>query len=231
MPTVSCHVCHASFDRRDTVGPAGIHRSVLARITETAGGPPGEDARICRRCFFTARTASLIDRLARQRGTLTAIERDLAAKASEHETVAANIDAEFESKATLADRAADMVARLGGTWTFVGAMCLAIAVWTLVNSRAGTAAVDPFPYILLNLVLSCVAALQAPVLLMSANRQTAHDRRKANQDFLVNLKAEIEVASLHEKLDHLLHVQWDELLEMQELQIEMLETVVGRKTR
>ena len=228
MPAdVTCHMCHASFDRTETVGIAGIRRPLLVQIAETAG-PVDGDTRVCRQCFYTVRTAFLLDRLERERGSLTAIERELADKASQHETVAANIDAEFERTASLAERSADLVATLGGSWRFVGTMCAVIAVWMALNGRAGVGAYDPFPFILLNLALSCVAALQAPILLMSANRQAAHDRRKADQDFRVNLKAEIEVASLHEKMDHLLHVQWDQLLEMQELQIEMLESIVAR---
>ena len=85
-----------------------------------------------------------------------------------------------------------------------------------------TRAFDPYPFILLNLVLSCIAALQAPVIMMSQNRQVARDRMQAEQDFRVNLKAELEIASLHEKVDHLLHAQWERIVELQEMQLELL---------
>lgn len=223
---VTCQVCHAPFAHDDTVGTAGIRLALLAKINATAG-PVNEDSRVCRKCLFALRTDDLVSRLAEERGSLSAIERELAKKATQHETVAANIDEDFTRTASLADRAADAVARIGGSWFFVIGMCAIIAVWMTLNGHEGKTAHDPFPFILLNLALSCVAALQAPILLMSANRHSSHDRRKADQDFLVNLKAEIEVASLHEKLDHLLHVQWEQLLEVQDLQIEMLETLVA----
>lgn len=226
----TCHVCHTAFEHAETVGIAGIHLPLLARIV-AAAGPVGDDTRVCWKCLFAVRTEYLVARLADERGSLTAIERDLAAKSTQHETVAANIDEDFERTASLADRAADAVARIGGSWFFVAGMCATIAVWMVMSGREGRDAYDPFPFILLNLALSCIAALQAPILLMSTNRHSSHDRRKADQDFLVNLKSEIEVASLHEKLDHLLHVQWEQLLEVQDLQIEMLETLVGHRPK
>jgi uncharacterized membrane protein len=91
-------------------------------------------------------------------------------------------------------------------------------------------AFDPYPFILLNLVLSCIAALQAPVIMMSQNRSAARDRMQADQDFRINLKAEIEIAALHEKVDHLLHAQWEQLIEMQETQLELLGDLTARKS-
>ncbi len=105
-----------------------------------------------------------------------------------------------------------------------------LLVWIAVNAWAlRERAFDPYPFILLNLVLSCVAALQAPIIMMSQNRHSARDRRQADQDFRVNLKAELEVASLHEKLDHLLHHQWDSMVELQQVQIDLLHELSGRK--
>jgi uncharacterized membrane protein len=92
-------------------------------------------------------------------------------------------------------------------------------------------AFDPYPYILLNLVLSCIAALQAPIIMMSQNRSAEHDRRRSEQDFRVNLKAELEVASLHDKVDHLLHAQWEHLVEMQEVQIDLLTQIAEKRGR
>lgn len=219
----TCCVCHRVFPHGETVAVASVGADVRALIEVTA-----EDDRVCRADLFTARTRALLGRLERERGELSQMERDLAAKATKHTSVAADIDAQFSRDASFGQRAADTVARLGGSWAFVIGMCGVIATWMAVNQHNGQGAFDPFPFILLNLVLSCIAALQAPILLMSANRQAELDRRKANQDFLVNLKAEIEVASLHDKLDHLLHVQWEQLLELQDLQIDMLESLVQR---
>lgn len=223
----SCCVCHRIFPHGETVAVHSVAADVRAQL-EASAGKIGEDDRVCRSDLFTARTRALLGRLERERGELTQMERDLADKATKHTSVAADIDADFNRDASLGQRAADTVARFGGSWVFVIGMVGVIGSWMLINQHNGQRAFDPYPFILLNLVLSCIAALQAPVLLMSANRQAELDRRKANQDFLVNLKAEIEVASLHDKLDHLLHVQWEQLLELQDLQIDMLESLVDR---
>jgi len=104
-------------------------------------------------------------------------------------------------------------------------------VWMVFNTvMLTTHAFDSFPYILLNLLLSCLAAIQAPIIMMSQNRSAARDRRQADQDFRVNLKAELEIAALHEKVDHLLHAQWESLIEMQHTQLEMLEELTMRKS-
>lgn len=223
----TCALCGRSFLLRETIACGALAPALIASIASRGALLP-PDARICRACLFDERTAALLDRLAAERGELSQIERVVAEKASRHVTIAADIEADFARTATVADRAADAVARVGGSWKFVIGLLGLLFVWMIINTLLAARALDPFPFILLNLGLSCIAALQAPIILMSANRQARLDRRKADQDFLVNLKAELEVASLHEKLDHLLHTQWEQLLEVQELQIEMLRTLVER---
>jgi uncharacterized membrane protein len=104
---------------------------------------------------------------------------------------------------TLGERAADLIASFGGSWAFIGLFVAVLAAWVLLNSVMLARPFDPFPYILLNLMLSTLAAFQAPVILMSQNRQAAKDRERADDDFEVNLKAEIEIYELHEKIDRL----------------------------
>jgi uncharacterized membrane protein len=165
----------------------------------------------------------LTERLAAERQELTELERDAVRKAALHETIAARVDEQMERTATRGQRVADAVARVGGSWPFVITFCTLLVIWMLLNSFVlGGAEFDHYPYILLNLVLSCVAALQAPIIMMSQNRTSARDRAQADQDYRVNLKAELEILGLHEKLDHLLHTRWENLLEMQEAQLEML---------
>ena len=122
---------------------------------------------------------------------------------------------------TFGERLADRVATFGGSWTFIGLFLGAMVIWIVMNSR-GAAAVDPFPYILLNLMLSCLAALQAPVIMMSQNRQAAKDRLDAQHDYEVNLKAEMEIVALHFKMDELREKQWARLMEVQNRQTELL---------
>jgi len=161
-------------------------------------------------------------RLGKERGELTEVETEIARKASAHELVAQHIGDVFQRQATRGQRVADRVAAVGGSWLFVGSFMGFLALWMALNIWLGRGSFDPYPYILLNLVLSCLAAIQAPVIMMSQNRTTERDRAQAEEDFRVNLKAEMEVASLHEKLDHLLHDQWERLIELQELQLDIL---------
>jgi uncharacterized membrane protein/uncharacterized membrane protein YeaQ/YmgE (transglycosylase-associated protein family) len=133
----------------------------------------------------------------------------------------------FEEQMTFGERVADLVAKFGGSWTFIGLFLLTMLVWMIINTELRTP-FDPFPFILLNLVLSCVAALQAPVILMSQNRQEGKDRIRAEHDYVVNLKAELEIRLLHTKVDQLLTHQWQRLLEIQQLQVDLIEDL-GRR--
>lgn len=130
-------------------------------------------------------------------------------------------------------RAADAMARFGGSWAFIFVFMLVLAGWVILNSvillRYGNA-FDPYPYILLNLFLSMLASIQAPIILMSQNRQAEIDRRQAEHDYEVNLKAELEILLLHEKMDSLREQQWQELIGLQQQQISLLEQLLAEKT-
>jgi len=118
--------------------------------------------------------------------------------------VSRNVNIELRESMTFGERVADKVATFGGSWTFICIFAVVMVVWVILNSAAlFVQHFDPYPYILLNLFLSMIAAIQAPVIMMSQNRQAAKDRLQADQDYQVNLKAELEVAQLHRKLDHL----------------------------
>jgi len=166
-----------------------------------------------------------------EKGELTALEADVIQSMKEHETVAADINTEFERDLTFGERLADHIANFGGSWRFIIVFGVFILVWMAVNTAAllGRPA-DPYPFILLNLILSCLAALQAPVIMMSQNRQEAKDRLRSEHDYRVNLKAELEIRHLHEKVDHLLLHQWERLVEIQQVQLELLNEIT-RTTR
>ena len=134
----------------------------------------------------------------------------------------------FDERLTFGERLADRVASFGGSWTFIILFLVAMGVWMLRNAESA-APFDPYPFILLNLVLSCVAALQAPIIMMSQNRQAAKDRLDAQHDYEVNLKAEMEIMALHLKLDELRERQWTELLDLQRRQLALLEDLVRRE--
>ena len=144
--------------------------------------------------------------------------------------IARNVAEDFKAAPTFGQRSADAVATFGGSWTFVGLFSAVVALWVGLNAfllatRGST--FDPFPFILLNLFLSMLAAIQAPVILMSQNRQAEKDRASAEHDYEVNLKAEIEIMLLHDKIDLLREAQWQELLAMQREQLGLLRGRVG----
>jgi uncharacterized membrane protein len=147
----------------------------------------------------------------------------------EQETLTENINLAFEKSVTFGQRVADQVATFGGSWIFIGTFFLVLATWIGINSLSTSLRpYDPYPYILLNLILSCLAALQAPIIMMSQNRIETRDRLRSENDYQVNLKAELEIRHLHEKLDVLLKHQWQKLLEIQQIQMDFMKELVHR---
>jgi len=139
-------------------------------------------------------------------GDMPKRERRLLERMAKRLVISHDVNREFEQQRTFGDRVADRVAEVGGSWTFIIGFGVFIALWVLVNTAflfGFFGGFDPYPFIFLNLLLSLLAAIQAPVIMMSQNRQAAKDRLAASHDYEVNLKSEIEIASLHEKLDQI----------------------------
>jgi len=217
-----CQLCGRTGRRGELLRSDSVRPQVAEHIARTHQVWNGTSF-VCRSCLASESGNYVVAALERERGELSTIERELAKKSGESLLIAEHLDEEFQRSITFGQRAADATARIGGSWGFVIGFGLVLATWIALNSFALAGdAFDPYPYILLNLVLSCLAALQAPIIMMAQNRQAARDRAQADQDFRVNLKAEIAIMNLHEKLDHLLHTQWERLLELQQIQIDML---------
>ncbi|MBV2209255.1 MAG: DUF1003 domain-containing protein [Thermomonas sp.] len=144
--------------------------------------------------------------------------------------VARNIEKEFREARSFGERVADRVAEVGGSWNFIITFGVLLVIWMVVNTFLLVKAFDPYPYILLNLVLSCLAAVQAPIIMMSQNRQAAIDRLNASNDYQVNVKAELEVLQIHAKIDRLREQDWVTLVELQHRQIEMLQRLIAEQT-
>ncbi len=140
--------------------------------------------------------------------------------------VVRDTNTDFDQRLTFGDRMADRVAAFGGSWTFIGLFLGFMLVWTLINLVLGRQALDPYPFIFLNMMLSMLAAIQAPILMMSQNRQASKDRLAAANDYDVNLKSEIAVMGLHDKLDSLRNDNIARLLAQQQEQIEILTRLV-----
>jgi len=154
-------------------------------------------------------------------------ERHVLGHVLRRERAARDPNASFEAQETFGQRIADRVASFGGSWPFIGLFTAVMIAWLVYNAETERP-FDPFPFILLNLVLSCLAAVQAPVIMMSQNRMSAKDRSDARHDYEVNLKSEMEIMELHAKFDELVADRWKELLVIQERQIASLERIEAR---
>lgn len=147
----------------------------------------------------------------------------------EHSLLSSKLETEDKTTLTLGQKVADQVAEFGGSWIFIICFFGFLLLWIISNLYIlGKQTFDPFPFILLNLILSCLAAIQAPVIMMSQNRQEQKDRERAKKDFMINLKAELEIRILHEKLDHLMMHQQQELIEIQKIQIDMMNDIIRK---
>src|SRR5437762_6643909 len=162
-------------------------------------------------------------------GELSVLDNEVIESLQQHEILASNIAEQFERKLTFGERLSDQIASFGGSWRFIILFGVILVLWIILNAALLlNHGFDPYPFILLNLILSCLAAMQAPIIMMSQNRSEARDRLRAENDYKVNLKAELEIRHLHEKIDHLLRRQYNRLFEIQQIQIELLEEI-GRK--
>lgn len=226
---MTCPICGHGYPRREMRPWISVRPGVSALIArEHPGWSDGQF--ICTNDLATYRRRYVESLLEDERGEIGALERQVL-DSLEHDQVISNPPRElFDADAGFGDRVADRVAAFGGSWTFILSFCAVLVVWMALNVTAWLfAPFDPYPFILLNLVLSTLAALQAPVIMMSQRRQEARDRLRAENDYRVNLKAELEIRQLHEKIDHQLARQWERLAELQQIQIELLEErVTGR---
>jgi uncharacterized membrane protein len=178
---------------------------------------------ICQTDLNHFRFEYIQDLLESEKGELSSLDQEVLESLKHHETLASNTDAEYEKDLAMGEKLADRLADFGGSWTFIGTFGLILLVWIVFNTLSLlTKPFDPYPFILLNLILSCLAAIQAPVIMMSQNRQEAKDRLRSQHDYQINLKAELEIRHLHEKLDHLLSRQWERLVAIQQVQLDVL---------
>lgn len=166
--------------------------------------------------------------LTSQIGELNQLEKTVLTSMKDKSTLTDKLDTD-EKPLTFGQRIADKVADFGGSWTFIISFSFFLFLWIIVNFFwLANKGFDPYPFILLNLILSCIAAMQAPVIMMSQNRQEEKDRERAKNDYMVNLKSELEVRMLHEKIDHLIMSQQQEVLEVHKVQLEMMSEILQR---
>ena len=167
--------------------------------------------------------------LSKQIGKLTSLEKIVLESLKDQTILTDKLDNDELITMTYGQRIADKVASFGGSWTFIIAFAVFLLVWICINIYwLGNKGFDPYPFILLNLILSSLAAIQAPVIMMSQNRQEDKDRERGKKDYMINLKSELEVRMLHEKMDHLIINQQQEVLEIHKVQIDLMNDILKR---
>lgn len=220
--TFICPTCGQQRPESHRVSSERLRRVLVERLQ--LAHPEWDGKFTCREDVHRTRIGLLRQAIEGQRGTIGKLDASVLDRMAQQELVAKNL---ATPEADVGGRVADAVASFGGSWPFLGIFAFIILVWMGTNSVLLSHPFDPYPFILLNLVLSCLAAMQAPVIMMSQNRQSVKDRSRAEHDYEINLKAELELQLLHEKLDHLLLVEWQQLLEIQATQTEMLEELTA----
>jgi uncharacterized membrane protein len=225
---IICAITGRELPRKRLVVVDSLRPTLLDRIREDYPNLP-DDGYIDLTEVERYRTIYVEEMLKLEHGELSVLDQQVADSMAHHETVVENIEDEFEEHRSFGERVSDHLASFGGSWAFLISFFAVLALWMGVNVALGPdKAFDTFPFILLNLILSCIAAIQAPIIMMSQKRQEAKDRLRALNDYKVNLKAELEIRHVQEKLDYLLTKQWQRLSEMQQMQMELMQENVMR---
>ncbi len=221
--TGTCAVCGKTFPRAGMRSVGDLTPSIRASI-RAEGHQLEPDALICRTDAARFRRRHLEELLQSERGALTRLDKVVLDSLQSGLPVAQEVGTSEDEPRSFGETAADGLARFGGSWAFIIGFAVVLAGWMALNvSGLVFGAFDPYPFILLNLVLSSLAALQAPIIMMSQRRQEEKDRQRSENDYKVNLKAELEIRHLHDKIDLHLSRQWERLAAIQRLQIELLE--------
>jgi uncharacterized membrane protein len=223
-----CAITHRIRPKKDLIHLDALRPALAETIRATHPDLP-DDALIDRREVNRYRSQYVENLLKAEHGEFSELDRQVAESIANQETIAENIEREFDERRSIGERLSDGLATFGGSWAFLMAFALFLAVWMAINVYEGDKGFDVYPFILLNLVLSTIAAVQAPIIMMSQKRQETKDRLRSLNDYRVNLKAELEIRHLHEKIDHLIMRQWQRLAEIQQIQLEMMQE--GRRKR
>ncbi len=196
----------------------GVLRLIRADHTDWT-----DEGYICFACLNQYRSNYVRQLMEKDLGELDDLEQEVVSSLQDNALLSENINEEYDQSLSFGDRIADKVAEFGGSWKFIIWFGVILAIWIIINTVLVFAGpFDPYPFILLNLILSLLAAIQAPIIMMSQNRQEDRDRIRAENDYQVNLKSEMEVRIVNEKLDQLLHQEMRRFMEVQQIQMEML---------
>jgi len=227
MDTFKSAISGIEFPNEDKISGKSIRKAILQIIQkEHPKFTSDQFISISELNVYRERYISKI--LLKDVGDLTKLEQAVLSTLNKETTITDKVDDEAKGY-SFGQRIADKVAEFGGSWTFIISFLVFIVFWIGMNMFIFlNKGFDPYPFILLNLILSCIAALQAPVIMMSQNRQEEKDRERAKNDYMINLKSELEIRMLHEKIDHLIMHQEESLIEIQRVQIDMMNDIIER---
>jgi uncharacterized membrane protein len=228
MQTFKSDISGKSFPISGRVSAQMVRRHLMTEIKK-------EHPDFDENCFLSTeelnyyRTQYIQNALENELGELTGLEKQVIETLERGELLTNKLTEEKQETLSYGQKLADKVASFGGSWTFITFFGLFLFCWMILNAIIlATHSFDPYPFILLNLILSCIAALQAPVIMMSQNRQEQKDRDRAKNDYMINLKSELEIRLLHDKIDHLINNQQEKLMEIQQIQIDMMNDILNR---
>lgn len=217
-----CHVCGEEIDINDLY-PLALIRNNVYLLAEKKYPSLTREGFVC---FPDLRKISALhfeEILKQEKGALSELEQEVVQNLKKHELLSENINLEFEQTLTFGERLADKIARFGGSWTFISFFAIVLFTWMGINSfQFIQKPFDPYPYIFLNLILSCLAALQAPIIMMSQNRQASKDRLSQESDYQTNLKAELQIRQLNARLELFMRHHWQKMHEITRMQEEIL---------
>lgn len=229
METFKSNISNTEFPKSEMFLGKSVRTSIFQYI-KTEHPDFNKSSKISLSELNRYRQKYLENYLINEAGELSKLELDVLSSIEKQELITASVISDKKvSDSSYGQLLADKVASFGGSWKFIILFAIIIFIWIAANMVfLANRGFDPYPFILLNLILSCLAALQAPVIMMSQNRQEEKDRERAKQDYMINLKAELEIRTLHEKLDHLIIHQQQELLNIQEVQVEMMQDIMRK---
>ncbi len=228
---ITCSICQKKIAQSQGVPVTALRPALLDHLQKTHPEWVAEGF-ICHQDLVKYRSEQMRQILEGGKGKFSNLEADVARSLKDDELISRKLMEEPEGDYTFGQKMADGVARFGGSWSFLIAFAFFLMLWIALNVVIAVAykknTFDPYPFILLNLLLSCLASIQAPIIMMSQNRQEARDRKTAENDYKVNLKAELEIRDLRDKFEHLLDHQWQYLMEIQQIQVELMEDIASR---
>jgi uncharacterized membrane protein len=225
--TFKSAISNIDFPEKEKISGKSIQDPILGLIIKDYPSFCDDDF-IAIKELNTYRQKYISNYLSTEIGVLSDLEKSVIESLKEDKLIVSSVEDENENR-SFGQKIADKVADFGGSWTFILSFLLFIVLWIAANVYILlNKGFDPYPFILLNLILSCIAALQAPVIMMSQNRQEEKDRTRAKKDYMINLKSELEIRMIHDKIDHLIMHQQQELIEIQKVQIEMMNDILNQ---